>query len=288
MRLVLVKKSVTFLMMSSGGKITMMALVGLVLAPTLNTRVTAAIDDGPYRAIIERNIFDTQPMPPPPKVVPPPIPLPNVKLVGVMAITGRPQAIIWYQDPGTPPKQPVTKVMVAGQRVGDITVLDIDVAAKTAKVQVLENISTLALEDKPAPAAPVAPSTGTAGIQRPKQPTAATANGFAPATSAFAQPASGGFRNPAASATGGYNNSGPAGAAPADLSQVGGGIGQTLPTRQVRTDGTQDPQITPEQQMILIEAQRDAMLRAHDPTAVIMPQTPLGDLMNKAPNPAAH
>jgi hypothetical protein len=46
--------------------------------------------------------------------------------------------------------------------------------------------------------------------------------------------------------------------------------------------------MTPEQQMIMIEAQRDAMLRAHDPTAAIMPPTPLGALMNQtAPNPAA-
>ncbi len=268
----------------------MVALLGLALAPALNTRVKAAIDDGPYRAIIERNIFNTQPMPPPPIPPIPPIPLPNVKLVGVMAITGRAQAIVWIQDPGTPPKQPVTKVMVAGQRVGDITVLDIDVAGKTARVQILDNIKTLALEDKPVPGAPVAPSTGTAGIQRPKAPTAATPNAYAPAPSAFssfAPPASGGFRNPAASAMGGYNNGAP-GATSADLSQVGAGIGQTLPTREVRTDATQEAQVTPEQQMILIEAQRDAMLRAHDPTAVILPPTPLGDMMNKAPNPTAH
>src|SRR5580704_2313557 len=151
MRLVLVKKSVILLIIRSGGKMALAALMGLVLAPALDTRVRAAMDVGPYRAIVDRNIFNTQPMPPPAVVVPPPPPLPNVKLVGLLTITGEPQAIIWYQDPqdrGSPPKQPVTKVLVAGQRVEDITVLDIDVAHKSARVQVRDNITIVNLEDK--------------------------------------------------------------------------------------------------------------------------------------------
>ena len=289
MRLVLDKKSVILLMMRSSGKLAAAALLGLTLALPFGSQVWAAMDTGPYRAIIDRNIFNTQPMPPPPPPAQPPPPaLPNVKLVGLLKLAGRTQAVIWYQEPGAPPKLPVTAVLVAGQRDGEITVLDIDVPGKSARVQIREDIKLLALEDKPV-GTPASPAPGGPRV-RPGNP------GLTPPPTppTFGAPPASTFRNSAPNpAPGNYNptqgayNNGAANAT-ADASTFGGGVGQTLPTRQVRTDTPDESQMTPEQQMILIEAQRDAMLRSGNSAAVLLPPTPLGNMMNQPAGGAAH
>ena len=129
---------------------------GLVLSVTLAAGAQARINpareggaSGPYRAITDRNIFgllhiDTN------VVAEPPLPPPNVNLIGLMQVSGNPQVVLAISEPGPGAKAPVSYIMGVDERQQGVDVLSIDLAGKTAKVQVGENISVLKLvEPKP-------------------------------------------------------------------------------------------------------------------------------------------
>jgi len=85
----------------------------------------------PYRAITERNIFGLKPPPPPGSVEPPKAPAPDLNLTGITTILGRKQALL--KAPAKAPQRPKDEyyILSEGEREGDIEVLAIDeVAAK--------------------------------------------------------------------------------------------------------------------------------------------------------------
>ena len=159
--------------MRKGGKVAVCLLASLALAPLLKAQArNTGADAGPYGAIVDRNIFDLQPIPPPPKITPPPPTPPNVKLIGLLATTDHPQAVIWSQEASMPPKPAVTWIMREGQRQANVEVLEIDIAARTAKVQIDDNVTVLKLEEKGAPAGPTGPVNIAAAAARRGQPAA--------------------------------------------------------------------------------------------------------------------
>jgi len=239
--------------------------------------------DDRYQKIVMRNIFDQRTEPvvgpaPETKKVPP-----NVKLVGVLKLSGKPEAVIWMQEAGAPQKPPTTTRMTVGQRVGSVEVLEIDAAERTARVQIDEDISLLKLEDKPMPGAggPAVAVGGRGGglITSPLSPSI-NRSGGSPLVRPGAPnlPAIPAIPNAAASPSAFQGNSS------LSPSINPGGI----PNRQVRTgDDSAQPQLTAEQQMILMEAQRNAAKQSGSPIANIIPPTQLGDMLNQADAQAA-
>jgi len=141
--------------MKNGPILKVTLVFGLLAATLLPGRADSGGDQGPYDAIPGRNMFELQAMPAPTPVIPPDPPKTTVKLAGIINIAGHLQAVIWSQEPGAPPKQPVTSVMTAGQRVGDIELLEIDPVTKSAIVRMDKDAVTLNLEGKPASESPV-------------------------------------------------------------------------------------------------------------------------------------
>src|SRR5580704_13735337 len=143
--------------MKSGGKAIAWLLAGFVL--TLESKAQAnnsgSSSDGAYRAIVDCNIFDLRPVPPAPVAPGPVTPPPNVKFVGVMRITDRVQGVFSVQDP-TPGKQPVSYILSQDQRQGTLEVKSIDMAGKSARVKIGDEVVLLKLEEPKAPTGPAA------------------------------------------------------------------------------------------------------------------------------------
>lgn len=259
-----------------GGKSAVLGLAGAALAFALGAvayvAAAAGTDEGPYRAITERNIFDLQPIPPP---APPPPPAkppgPNVKLVGIMTITGHPQAVVWMQPFGDPNAS--TKIYDEGERIGDIQVLSIDVASAEARIQVGDDATTYKVEEKPGSGPPpAAAARGPGGLVIPR----ARAGG--PGPSAFSPVQQPRYNGAPVANQAAYNPS-DAYAAAANNGAVDPLDPTTIPARPVRTDTSTTEQITPEQQMINMEQQRDEAVRAGSPIANLIPPTKLGAMM---------
>jgi hypothetical protein len=89
----------------------------------------------PYHQIAERNVFGLRP-PQPPRVEPPPAPLPKIVLTGITTILGNKRALLKIQFPAQPskPAKEESCVLAEGQRDGLIEVLEIN--EKTAQVKV--------------------------------------------------------------------------------------------------------------------------------------------------------
>ncbi len=233
---------------------------------------------GPYGAITTRNIFDMR-TPPPKDTGPttPPTPPPNVKLIGLMLISGHPQGVFSIQDPA-PGKPPVNYILGEDQRQAMLDVITIDMAGKKAKVQIGDDTAELKLEDpKAATSGGAAPGAGPGQGSRPMMPggRGGMRGGFGP---------QGGF-----SPTGGYNPAGPSASYnPGASPDAGSGA---LPTRPVRTDSSGDQQMTAEQQIILMEQQREQYLNSSDPReqeiAGLLPPTPLTAALQQQRNAAA-
>jgi hypothetical protein len=241
--------------MKSGGKAIAWLLAGfaLTLEGTVRANNSGSSSDGPYRAIVDRNVFDLRPVPPvtaPPGPVTPP---PNVKLVGVMMITDRVQGVFSVQDP-TPGKQPVSYILSQDQRQGTLEVKSIDMAGKSARVKIGDEIVLLKLDDPKAP-------TGSAAAPAAAAPGQRTFGPGGRGRGAFPMPMPGQPAGGAPSAS--YS--------PGVSPDAGNGA---LPTRPVRTDDA-DQQMTAEQQMVQIEQNRDAAQQANSPIAALFPPTPL-------------
>jgi hypothetical protein len=213
--------------MKSGGKAIVWLVAGfaLTLEGTARANNSSSSSDGPYAAIVARNVFDLRPVPPPPPVTGPQTPPPNVKFIGVMRITGRAQGVFSVQDP-TPGKQPINYILSDDQRQGTLEVKSINMDGKTARVQIGDDSAVLKLEDPKAPTGP-APAAGLAAGpgQRAFGP-----GGRVPGRSAFPMPVPG---QPAP--TGGAPLASYSPGASPDAGNGG------LPTRPVRTAPMNSP-----------------------------------------------
>jgi hypothetical protein len=256
--------------MERGGKV--MVVLLSVLALTAGTQATrtsgASSSDGPYRAIMDRNVFDLRPMPAPASTLAQPTPPPNVKLVGVMMITGYPQAVLSIADPTAPTKPPVSYVLSEGQRQASVEVKSINMDAKTARVLIAGDVVQLKLEEVKAAAGP-APAAAPGMAGQPGQ------GRFVPGArgggrGAFPVPAPGG---PTAAGPG-YN---PSSSSPSASYQPGvSPDNSALPTRPVRTDATDPSQdaMTPEQSLAQVEQTRQFYQQNNDPRAQLLPPFP--------------
>jgi hypothetical protein len=244
------------------GKMVGSLLVVLTLtAGTQAIHSFGATSDDPYRAIVDRNVFDLRPMPTKNVDTAPPAPPPNVKLVGLLMVTGQPQAVISILDQSAPNKQPETYILAEEQRHASVEVKSINMDGKSARVDIGGNVVQLKLEEMKVPAGP-APGPATAG--GPGQ------GRFVPGARAGGR---GAFPVPAPAAN------------PAAPSYQPNSDNSALPTRPVRTDtgDAAQPALTPEQSLIQMEQNRDMYQQNNDPRAALLPPNPLqAALQNQA------
>src|ERR1700722_8146204 len=109
--------------MRCGGKTVIWLVAGfaLTMGSMAQANNSGSSSDGPYRALVDRNIFDLRPVPPAPVATGPATPPPNVEFVGVMRITVRVQSVFSVQDP-LPGKQPGSYILSQDQRQGTLEV----------------------------------------------------------------------------------------------------------------------------------------------------------------------
>jgi hypothetical protein len=104
----------------------------------------------PYQGIVERNVFDLRP-PPPPAAVEAPVAVPaaRITLTGITTILGNKRAYLKTQARGQPGQPPADDscILAEGQREGDLTVLEIDEKAGTVKVNNAGTIATLSFAE---------------------------------------------------------------------------------------------------------------------------------------------
>lgn len=251
----------------------------LALAATGWFSAGAAVNDdtsaeNPYTPIVVRNVFGLLPIPvhnpaddapvtPPPKITP----------TGIMTIFGKTQALFkvaGVAKPGQPPKDE-SYVMVEGERQDDIEVQKIDEPAATitfnnhGTIQALPLVAGTASNGGPAPAP--------AGKFSPAPaPAVAPAAGGSPTTVGFG----GRFGRGARTAPGAGSPG--TGGAPG----FGGAPGSGFSGGSVNNNGIYSPpavpagdQMTAEQRIILIEAQRQKYQQEGNPIANLLPPTPL-------------
>ena len=222
--------------MKHGGKIA----VGLAGALVFPASLCAVTPDSPYQPIVERNVFGLKPPPLPPEVKPIDVPAPLIELQGIVSILGKDQVLFRTLMPssklGEAPKS-TSLVMSVGERVADVEVLEINVAAGTVK---FKNHGQEQIKDIVKDSVKQTPSSapGVPGIPLPTFPTPAAAN----------------------------LNSAPAGAS--TITTFGNRVSGTVPTRTLRVNNpgagnpggisgqTQSHVMTAEEQAVLIEINR--------------------------------
>lgn len=244
--------------MERGGK--MIGTLLSVLALTVGAqaiRSFGASSDDPYRAIVDRNVFDLRPMPEKTTPAPPPTPPPNVKLVGLLMITGHPQAVLSIADPTAPSKPPATYILAEEERRASVEVKSINMDAQTARVDISGDVVQLKLEVMKAPPAGPAPA-GPAMAGAPGQ------GRFMPGARAGGR---GAFPVPVPG--------GPA-AQPASYQPSVSPDSSGLPTRPVRTDtgDAAQPALTPEQSLAQMEQMRNLYQQNNDIRAQLLPPNP--------------
>ena len=254
-------------------------IFGLVLAggrggPLLRADVAPAAN--PYSPIVQRNIFGLVPIPvhtPADDVVvtPPPKITPN----GIMRLFGNLQVIFKVAMPGKAGQPPKDESFVLGEgdRQDDIVVQKIDEASATITFNNHGTIQSL-----PLVASTAAPGGGPApGVPGMAPPPGMSLPGVAPALGANAATIGFGGRF-------GRNRNVPA-SAPSPSP-----TGPASPNASIFNAEKSDAEgLTPEQQVILIEAQRQQYMQKGDPMANLMPETPLTQQVkaeNGVPTPA--
>lgn len=256
-----------------------------------------------FDAISQRNIFDLTPIPPiePPKAADTNPPPPNVTLIGLSTILGSDQAIFILKPQAArasaQPNSEETIVMNVGERHGVLELLAMNMKDGTARIRNEGAESTITIRTNAPSGGGVAGAggrpTGNFSQPPPGFPSPAQggynpkAGGYNPAASNYNPPAaqpqanagSESFVNPYSSGAAGQNMYGSSGAtAPAtsftptvapNVSPTGDPTG--IPSRDIRTP----PALSPDEQTLMIEAQRQNALQTGDPIAIILPPTEL-------------
>jgi hypothetical protein len=244
--------------MSRHRKILVCVLSGLVAGT--GTRAVPNPSQHPYDKIPERNVFNLKPIPPPPPHPIEEVPLPKVTLTGITTLLGLKRAVLQAQTPARSglPAREQSYILAEGQRDGDIEVVEIDEAAGIVKIKAGEIPMTLDFVSngvKP-PTLPVQ-AAPTQTVTMPQL----TPSGRLPAT-----PPS----QPSQSPTLPTLQREPR--VPQDLNS-------NLPAAPVDTSMTPrtavPPPLNPDEQILMIEAQRAKALDEGDPAAKILPPTAL-------------
>jgi hypothetical protein len=233
---------------------TLVALAGAAL------RADVAAGDRPYAPIITRNVFGLVPIPTnapvdPATLTPPPKITPN----GIMTLFGKVQVLFkvaGVAHPGQPPKDE-SYVMSAGDRQDEVEVVKIDEPTGTITFNNHGVVQELALEKGTATGGESAVAAAAGGAPPP---------GFAPG---------GGDGGLAPTAFGGRFGRGrprPDAGNPNATPDLGSAPVNNHIYNPAAEAGAQ---VSPEEQVILIEAQRQKYLQEGNPIARLLPPTPL-------------
>jgi hypothetical protein len=141
--------------MKTSGKVAL-ALCGAV-GITLNASAVNADGLNPYTAIVDRNVFNLRPPPPPVTNVVDTAPASKVTLLGIVVSPGFKQ-VMFKTAVGTPPKE-TSYALAEGERAGDIEVLTIDQNAGTVRLKNKSEEQNLSMEkDAMKPSAAAGPA----------------------------------------------------------------------------------------------------------------------------------
>jgi hypothetical protein len=258
-------------------------LTATVLVAACDARADARAN--PYDSIVERNPFGLKPPPPPDPDAgkpppPPPAPLAVVELTGITSILSSKRALLEIvPGPGKPMLKPI---LAEGERVESVEVVSINVE-KNEVVLKNGNITTN-LTFK------VAKASGPATPPPPGAPPAAVPQ---PAQTSYNQNYGGSGRNnvmvaggtSATTPTAGGPNSSGANAPTLSGGTTDGGF-RSIPSRKIlsNTAAQGAPQMSPEEQVIHMEAQRQLNKNSPIPTPPlpITPLTPVSDLQGNS------
>ena len=242
----------------------------LALLVTGGGAVVAATADNPYTPIVTRNIFGLVPIPvhdpaadvpvnPPPKITP----------NGIMTLFGKLQVLFKVAGvaaPGQPPKDE-SYVMGEGERENDIEVQKIDEKSATITFNNHGTIQELPL---------VVSKTATGGTAPAAGPAAAP--GMIPRPGLVPPPAG---ANPAIGFGGRFGRTRPTPAVTAPSNNSGGGTPAVLGGGPAQMGSpTPNEPMSPEAQVIMMEAQRAQFRAAGNPAAAIIPPTPITAQLN--------
>ena len=235
------------------------SLTGLLLTLLSGSAVHAATSN-PYGGIVDRNVFSLKPAPLVDSTpVAPPTPPVKLTLNGITTILGNKRALLHAQIPAHPPESAKEEnyMLTEGQRDGGIEVLSIDEHAGIVKVNNNGLTETLDFVNNGAKAvASVAPAAGS-NIPSPVHPATRPLNSSG--NSGNALPGGISTLQRSSQVTGQ--------AASTSLSGVGSG-GVSSSQQNVPQNA-----MTPEEQVIMIEAQREYFTQQGDSTAIILPPT---------------
>lgn len=233
-----------------------------------------ALTDNPYAAVVERNIFNLQPIPTnPPVEVKAPEPPSKIIPNGIINIFGKVQVLFKVQSParlGQPAKEQ-SYVMGEGERQDEIEVKKIDEKNATITFDNHGIVQSLELVKATGGGGGVPPtgSPGGAGVPHTPATLAGKAGGLNPAAAATIGNRFGRGRSTAAAAT------------PTGSTGATSDAASSASAREVNDRGIYQPkadsgdQLTAEQRVILIEAQRAKLLEEGDSKANLLPPTPL-------------
>ena len=269
--------------MTHGEKMLACLAVVLVLGASVKA-ATADLPANPYQAIMDRNAFGLKPIPPPPDpdANKPPPQVPKAMFTGLISgFSGGKRALLKTAAVAAkgsePAKAEQTYILAAGQREGDIEVLEINDAPGSESVKVVNTGVTMTLTfekdgQKPTVGAAPPPFGNPGGVPPPPgvipQPGGVQPAGGAPVPMQrfMRTPMPGGSASTATQ---------PGAATPTSYS-----AGGTLPAYGATTAQTQP--VTPQQaqqsaaqQMIEMELAREKLAKSGNPSASLIPPTPL-------------
>ena len=249
-------------------------LAGGVRAQDLAMADKPAAPDKAYSGITTRNVFGLVPIPvvdPATLNQPPPEPPPKITPNGIMTIFGKLQVLfkVATKPPPGQPQKDDSYVMTEGERQDEIEVVRIDGKAGAVTFNNHGTLQELTLVPVTNPGGPA----GAAGAPRIPVP-------------GFNRPPvqAGGMGNSVMPSMGNDNAVGPGGR----RVQMGGNQGGNPGSSGFGGAGNSQLQetLTPEQQIILMEAQRSHLLETHNPASAIMPTTRLTGVLNPSAVPS--
>lgn len=148
--------------MTNGGT-TLGCIAGALALWAAANALAVESGESPYQRIVVRNVFGLKDPPPPPRPEDNKPPPPKITLQGITTILGNKRVLMKVSMPPKPGVKPEEQsfILAAGQRDGDIEVLEIDEKAGTVKVNNFGTITNLNFKDNgvvmasaPAPGVP--------------------------------------------------------------------------------------------------------------------------------------
>lgn len=250
--------------MMCGGKVGICVLAGVLLSASA-VAATSEAGDKPYNAIIERNVFNLHDPPPPvnPADLIKKTPPPKITLTGITTILGQKKTFL-TTPPAKPGGPPESVMLAEGQALNEIEVKRIDEKAGIVEVVNHGEAQTLDFENNGAKPSGAPPAMGS------PQPIAMPAPAPPPP----------GVMPPPANVIRPLRSLAPRSA---PVSQNNNGFGGAMGSPNVSMQGQNN--LTPEEQVALIEIQRVKYRDQNDPTAKVLPPTEMTPEVTGQPAP---